>query len=477
MKLPRLLAALAVLVPTASPSWSQVVRISGAASPAAFGPAVAAPASAPGALAGAGAVAQGPELAVLPGLPGLPSLPRPGASSAGRSDAGAAPAQARPAAETGISTLRAASPIFSYVPAAPGRRAVPAARPSASGPSAAVRLLPSEDSASTGRPEEGPTAVAAAWSGDIVFDGRLIKGRGLSALEEKPAVPASEAAPAAEAAGREGVPTAPAPSAGRLKKALRVLVGSEPPAPGRPSPEKLSFLGRVGYGAKWGVLLLGISQLLSAPFAIIAQLHAHAPADPNALPVPAPLLEALSQHPLFFVTAGSFLSVVTEELTFRVLTFLSIFGALKLAGWISRRTGAALARFPGSEAVKENLRGWGDWLGGLSRHAFWVAGTISAASFSYAHFALWGPSLAAFIVRFQMGFLMAGLMVKSRSLIVPVMAHYVNNTLAFIGLILTYVLGWTALGSAWNAALLVLPSLLFLRQVNVWLHTPRAPKA
>lgn len=397
----------------------------------------------------------------------------PGASAA--AGASAALTLSAPSAAANLTPsagLSAAPLAFAGAPTAlaPSAVAPSISAPLAAAPAAAPALAPAAAAAAAAdgpRNEQGPDAPKAAAPAS-----RSVLSRLAGLVWRRSAAPEPAAKPAATAeekarADREfdgaaepraqdeavSVPQGRLARAGAGLKAFAVRRVEAYKAKravdhdvfGGPKAEATTFAGRVGYGVKWGLNLVGISALMDWT---VAPLLSHFAwplwLSPAALGSfgrvelltkfgPTAIGAALTHAPLQFLGVALPMSTALEEFTYRFVGFGVVFGLLALV----KPATAALAKFleqiPDASGLRSKiqavLRNGGAF---ISYFAFPLAALRSSFNFAVAHFAAWGVDPYVFALNMVAGYFLARAAYKTRGLTAPFVAHMVFN-LAMLG--------------------------------------------
>jgi serine protease Do len=282
---------------------------------------------------------------------------------------------------------------------------------------------------------EAPSAESAKADADKVFDG------------------ASETEAAAE-----GAPVSPGKieiTHGGLKNALTkrlTLKSAERRLHvdefGGPLTEPMTFKGRVAYGLKQGLNLVGLGAILEVTlrpllavfpwpqymsdtalrgFGRVALLARYGPDQ---------IVSGLAASPATFLGINIPLAVAMEEVTYRLLGFGLIFLALAAVKPFTRWVSSMIDGLPdaaGAVGGAKRVLKLGDW---LSHLAFPIAAAVSSFSFAAAHFATWGFSPFVLALNVVLGLFLAHTAYKSRGLTAPIVAHLVFNLVTIGGVLI-----------------------------------------
>jgi serine protease Do len=292
-------------------------------------------------------------------------------------------------------------------------------------------------------PESGP----AAESRDAVQAGRLFDG----AAARADAVSATAVKPGVYARAKSGLSR----WAGRRLAAYQKNRDLHSDSFGGPKVDKpMTFLGKIGYGVKWGLNLTGIAALMQVTVApLLDKLAWPLLMSPTALGGlgrvellthygPAQIVQALAASPLAFLGLSVPMSTAMEEFTYRFLGFGLTFGALALVRPLTELAAKLLDQIPDASGVRSTaqraLRAGGRV---ISYYAFPLAAGKSAFSFAVAHFALWGVNPYVFAINMIAGWILARAAYKSRGLTAPFIAHLVFNAAMLGGTFLAVSMG------------------------------------
>lgn len=205
------------------------------------------------------------------------------------------------------------------------------------------------------------------------------------------------------------------------------------------------------YGLKWALNMLGISALMSVALRPIIEMF------PWQLLVsdgflfstgrvelltdvgPQGIAAALAESPLQFLLIDMPMTVLTEEIGFRLLSFgvtwLTLVAIKRAAEWMLKKVEAALKSGSIPNVMGQLSFIWAGlrvvrWIGSK---AFVIAAATSAVSFAAAHIAAWGFNPLTLAIHFTLGLVLARVGYRSRSLVAPAFAHFFYN-LGMIGL-------------------------------------------
>jgi serine protease Do len=231
---------------------------------------------------------------------------------------------------------------------------------------------------------------------------------------------------------------------------------------GGPKSEPLTFWGRVGYGAKWGLNLVGISALLDltvAPlmshFAWPLLLSPESMAGFGRVELltkfgPGQIAAALGQAPLQFLGMALPISTGMEEFTYRFVGFGVLFGLLALVKPVTGLIAKGLEQIPDASGLRSKVQSLLVNGGGLiSYFAFPIAALRSSFNFAVAHFAHWGVDPYVFALNMVAGYFLARAAYKTRGLTAPFVAHLVFNVAMMGSLIFGVTLGWPMAASVY----------------------------
>jgi S1-C subfamily serine protease len=254
-------------------------------------------------------------------------------------------------------------------------------------------------------------------------------------------------------AKQDSVPAAAAPKGfmGKLRAGLSRFTGAHEPkvktafdrdSYGGPQSVELTGKQKVLHGLRWGLTLTGISSLIQLTLGTIfssypwqlhvskALLHGSGRVELLTGAGPHAIAQALASHPLAFMLFQMPLMTAKEELLYRGIQFGLYF--LLLA---AIRPAAAMA----GEFIKKipDLFGYGTLaqralktVAKVSGYAFPLAAAFSALHFTVAHFAAWGIDPATIAVHASLGFGLAYVAYKTRSLATAFTAHLTYNVLS-----------------------------------------------
>jgi S1-C subfamily serine protease len=397
-----------------------------------------------------GAPSAGALLAPSAGL-SAPSAPACSAPSAAASPLAAAPsASFSAAAPSAPSALSAAAPAAAEGPAAEAAPAPKAAAPAArrSWLSRAAGLFSRRTApAASARASSADEAKA---SSDLAFDGASERPEGAEL-----ALPQGRFARLRS--GLKGF-------AARRLEAYQAKRAVDHDAFGGPKSDgPMTFLGRVGYGLKWGLNLVGITALMD--WTVAPLLHHFAwPLflSPAALGQfgrvelltkfgPAQIGAALTQAPLQFLGMALPVSTAMEEFTYRFIGFGVVFGALALVKPATAFVAKILDQIPDASGLRSKvqtaLRAGGSL---ISHFAFPLAAARSSFHFAVAHFAAWGVDPYVFAINMVAGYFLARTAYKSRGLTAPFVAHLFFNFAMLGSAILGTTLGWPMAATAYS---------------------------
>ncbi|MDE2511329.1 MAG: trypsin-like peptidase domain-containing protein, partial [Elusimicrobia bacterium] len=287
---------------------------------------------------------------------------------------------------------------------------------------------------------------------DAVFDGAAAK-------------PASDGpAVAAPAAGKTSLSFRLGRWGASKVEAYKAKRAVEHDAFGGPKSEPMTFLGRVGYGVKWGLNLVGISALMDFT---ISPLLSHIAwplfLSPAALGQfgrvemlikygPTQIVAALTHAPLPFLGMALPLSTGMEEFTYRFLGFGVVFAALALVKPLAGLIAKGLDQIPDASGLRSKVQALMINGGGLiSYFAFPVAALRSSYHFAIAHFATWGVDPSIFALNMVAGYFLARAAYKTRGLTAPFVAHLVFNAAMLGSAILGVTFGWPTAALVYTA--------------------------
>jgi S1-C subfamily serine protease len=231
---------------------------------------------------------------------------------------------------------------------------------------------------------------------------------------------------------------------------------------GGPKPVKMTLAGRIGYGVKWGLNLLGISALIDWTVGPIAShiawplwlspesMHSLGRIELLTKYGPEQIAAALTASPLSFLGVALPLSTAMEEFTYRFMGFGLVFAGLALVKPITAGIAKLLSQIPDASGFRSKLQSFLINAGALvSFYAFPLAAARSSYNFAVAHFALWGISPTLFAMNMAAGFVLARMAYKTRGLVAPFVAHLTFN-LAMLGTgVVGLSLGWPLAASVY----------------------------
>ncbi|MBI3565024.1 MAG: trypsin-like peptidase domain-containing protein, partial [Elusimicrobia bacterium] len=283
-----------------------------------------------------------------------------------------------------------------------------------------------------------------------------------SAADDKSSADARFDGAAARTGSDDAVAAAPSKGRGRLSAwaGRRVeaymaarAVGHD--AFGGPKPEKMTLAGRIGYGARVGLNLLGVSALLDA---VVAPLVAHvawplwlSPETLHALGRvelltkfgPDAIAAALSTSPLAFLGVALPMSTAMEEFSYRFIGLGLTFALLALVKPLTAGLAKLLEQIPDASGFRSKLQAFLIGAGAfVSYFAFPLAAAKSAFGFATAHFAAWGVNPLLFAMNVIAGVVLAKMAYKTRGLVAPFVAHLTFNVAMLGSAILAYAVGW-----------------------------------
>ncbi|MFI5345188.1 MAG: trypsin-like peptidase domain-containing protein [Elusimicrobiota bacterium] len=231
---------------------------------------------------------------------------------------------------------------------------------------------------------------------------------------------------------------------------------------GGPKAEPMTFWGRVGYGAKWGLNLVGISALMDFT---VAPLLSHfawplllSPASMAGFGRvelltkfgPSQIGAALTHAPIPFLGFALPLSTAMEEFTYRFIGFGVVFGLLALVKPVTALIAKGLEQIPDASGLRSKVQSLLINGGGLiSYFAFPIAALRSSFNFAVAHFAHWGVDPYVFAINMVAGYFLARAAYKTRGLTAPFVAHMVFNLAMMGSLIFGAALGWPMAASVY----------------------------
>jgi len=272
------------------------------------------------------------------------------------------------------------------------------------------------------------TPAAAKAQADTAFDGAA----------EKPAAASDAVAAPRGRIARMGAGLAR--FAARRVEAYKTQRAVEHDAFGGPKSEPMTFAGRVGYGVKWGLNLVGISALMDWTVAPLLSHFAWPLAlSPAALAGfgrvelltkfgPAAIGAALTHAPLQFLGIALPMSTAMEEFTYRFLGFGVVFGLLALVKPVTALLAKGLEQIPDASGLRSKVQSVLRNGGALvSYFAFPLAALRSSFNFAVAHFAAWGVDPYVFALNMVAGYVLARAAYKTRGLTAPFVAHLVFN--------------------------------------------------
>ena len=237
-------------------------------------------------------------------------------------------------------------------------------------------------------------------------------------------------------------------------------VNSETPIPaasdsyGGPSYKKMSLVGQILYGLKWGLIMQGISHLmlyatspiLNSSWMNHLKLKWLLGLSPDALQKsgraellihdgPNQIIQALTNHAPSFLSWGLFSKAALEEIHYRGLLFGGIFLAAALARPVFSFVSQGFSFLPDFfSSLKNRVPAALKWLGQkITSNAFFIASAASSILFVKAHVAAWGIHPLILTQLGVMGIALSFVIYRSRSLISSTLAHYVYNFLWLLG--------------------------------------------
>ena len=242
---------------------------------------------------------------------------------------------------------------------------------------------------------------------------------------------------------------------------------------GGPLTEPMTFKGRIGYGLKQGLHLIGIGALLEVTLRPVlnlfpwpqylsdSALHGFGRVALLTKMGPGQIVEGLASHPGTFLGLTLPMAVTMEEVTYRLLgfglTFLALAAVKPFTRWVSSLIDG-LPDAAGAVGGAKRVLKLGDW---ISHLAFPIAAALSSFNFAVAHFSAWGFSPFVFALNFILGLFLAHTAYKSRSITSPIIAHLVFNVVTIGSILLA--MAWSPMagaGFAIIAGLLGVSSLL-----------------
>lgn len=224
---------------------------------------------------------------------------------------------------------------------------------------------------------------------------------------------------------------------------------------GGPKPVQLSLLGRVGYGVKWGLNLLGLSALIDWTVAPLVSkiawplwlspesMHALGRVELLVKYGPEQIAAALAAAPLQFLGIALPISTAMEEFTYRFMGFGLVFALLALVKPLTASVAKFLGQIPDASGFRSKIQSALINFGALvSFYAFPLAALRSSYNFAVAHFAHWGVSPALFVFNMIAGFALARMAYKTRGLVAPFVAHLTFNVVMLGTGVVGLALGW-----------------------------------
>lgn len=197
----------------------------------------------------------------------------------------------------------------------------------------------------------------------------------------------------------------------------------------------------LGYGAKWALTLFGVSSLIQVVTAPLAAIPWSAMVPHDMLGTfgrtelltsfgPAAIHDMALQAPLAFFGLVLPQAAVTEEISFRLLSFGITFGLLAAIRPVANAVSSFLDKVPDLFGLRSAAQ-WGlAQAAKISGKAFLIAAAMSSYSFAAAHFAAWGVNPATMAVHLGLGLGLSWIAYRSRGLTAPVVAHLGYNALS-----------------------------------------------
>lgn len=375
---------------------------------------------------------------------GLSAAYAPAASVSASPLSAAAPSAVSPVAAPALAA--AGSPIAAAAegPSNEAPKAPKAAAPAAaktSWLSRAASIFRRSSKADASAPAAAHDAAADKAAADRQFDGAAQK----SGAETAPvAVP--------QASGKK--PFFLARWAAKRVEAYKAKRAVEHDGFGGPNAEHKTFIGRVGYGFKWGLNLVGISALIDWVFTPLVS-HVAWPLwlSPTAMHGlgrvellvkygPAQIGAALQHAAAPFLGIALPLSTFMEEFHYRFLSFGLAFGLLALAKPAAKLLAKVLDQIPDASGFRSKIQKLALNAGGfVTFFAFPAAALYSSFGFAAAHFAKWGVDPSIFALNLIAGYVLARMAYKTRGLTAPFVAHLVFNAAMLGGGILGVTFG------------------------------------
>lgn len=303
------------------------------------------------------------------------------------------------------------------------------------GPSAKAEL---DDAGAQTTQEEAAPAEELGVRGAKEFDG---------------AKPAASAETPAPAAGTDGIARRAGRTLSRAAarllpkklvekvKARQAQAAADKDPYGGPKAISLDFKGKVSYGFKWAMNLIGLQALLAFgakafEHVFAWQLHVSdaflqstGRVELLARVGPKALGAALTKDPWHFLFVQLPMATAWEEITGRLLGFGVLWTVLAAIKPLTAAVSKWLENVPDLFNLRNMAQTGLNLAGRISNRAFPVAAALSAASFASSHFAAWGINPYFLSVHLASGFTLAYIAYKTRSLLVPVVAHYIFDAL------------------------------------------------
>ncbi len=336
-----------------------------------------------------------------------------------------------------------ASPEAAAPQAAVAEAAAARAEPKAAFAPVAKSVL-GRASPSPARSRAAATPESAKAGADRVFDGALgsVEGR----LVERPDWLRLAIHKVLSHRSTHYLLPAPLRSLAPLQKA------AQPPAPrvvlkttddfGGPQALPKKLPGKILFGLKWGVNMVGLSfliQLVLGPVFALSSwplrvpagtLHSLGRVELLTQFGPQAIAELVHKNPWHFFAQTLPLATGMEELVFRlgffVLPFMAL-AAIRPGAQLAAKVAGSLSDPIGWRAGTQKALAW---LSKLSVAAFPLAAVYSANRFAVAHFAAWGINPFFYSLHFALGLTLAYVLYRSRSLVAPFVAHLTYNALA-----------------------------------------------
>ena len=406
--------------------------------------------------------------------------------TAGSAAAGAVSSLRLTAPALSLSLSPAASLAGAPLISAPAAFAAPAAAPALPAAPALAASLPAtgpEASLAKGETEKAQTPAAPSRSWLTRAASLFTRRAAPAAAEAKPESASAEKAAAdrtfdgaaAVAAAPDDIVAAPQGRRARLNaglqrfaarrveayKAKRAINHDEFGGPKSEGPT--TFAGRVRYGVKWGLNLVGISAILDftlnpllSHFAWPLLLSPSSLAHFGRVELltkygPTAIGSALTHAPLAFLGVALPMSTAMEEFTYRFLGFGLTFGAMAVAKPLANLAANLLDKVPDAAGFRSTVQRVLLAAGGaVTFFAFPVAALTSSFNFAVAHFAQWGVDPTVFALNMVAGYFLARAAYKTRGLTAPFVAHMAFNLTMLGSAILGVTFGLPGIGAVYG---------------------------